>query len=188
MIVIGGSLGGCEALREVLSRLPAEFPLAIAAVLHRHRDADNLLVPVLQRGSPLPVGDAEDKEPICGGRVYLAPADYHLLIERDAFALSTDEPVNFARPAVDALFESAAEWGGPAVLAVVLSGSGTDGARGAARVEAAGGTVLVQDPGSAPGPWMPAAAVAATGRSRVLGLAAISAALVAHAAGPGPGR
>jgi len=188
MIVIGGSLGGCEALREVLSRLPADFPLPIAAVLHRHRDADSLLVAVVQRGCPLPVADAEDKEPILGGKVYLAPPDYHLLIGGDTFALSTDELVNFARPSVDALFESAAEWGGPAVLAVVLSGSGTDGACGAARVEAAGGTVLVQDPASAPGPWMPTAAAAATRFPRVLGLPEISAALVAHAAGPAPGR
>lgn len=186
MIVIGGSLGGCEALRAILGRLPAAFPVPIAVVLHRHRDGDELLGAVVQRGCALPVSEAEDKEPVEGRHVYLAPADYHLLLERDSFALSTDEPVNFARPAIDALFESAAEWGGARVVAVVLSGSGSDGARGARRVEAAGGRVLVQDPALAAAPWMPAAAVAATERAEVLDLPGIAAAL-AQLGGAGAG-
>jgi two-component system chemotaxis response regulator CheB len=178
MIVVGGSLGGCAALREILQRLPADFPLPIAVVLHRHRESGGLLVPVVQRDCALPVGEAEDKEPIRKGRVYLAPPDYHLLVEQDAFALSTDDLVNFARPSVDVLFESAAEWKGRQVVAVVLTGSGSDGARGAKRVQESGGLVLVQDPPTAEGPWMPTAAVAAVPRARVLTLAAIADTLI----------
>jgi two-component system chemotaxis response regulator CheB len=182
MIVVGGSLGGCAALGVILRRLPADFPLPIAVVLHRHRESEALLAPVVQRGCRLPVGEAEDKEPIEGGRVYLAPADYHLLIDRDSFALSTDELVNFARPSVDVLFDSAAEWRRRSVVAVVLSGSGSDGARGARRVEECGGVVLVQDPATAEGLWMPSAAIAATRGATVLGLPAIADALVNAAA------
>jgi two-component system chemotaxis response regulator CheB len=165
--------------------LPPGFPLPVIVTLHRHRDADELLVPVVQRGCPLAVSEVEDKEPVRGNHVYLAPADYHLLLERDAFALSTDEPVNFARPSIDALFESAAEWGGRQVTAVVLSGSGSDGSRGARRVEVAGGQVLIQDPAGAVAPWMPAAAVAATSRRQVLSLPAIADALLRLGAAAG---
>ncbi len=118
MIVIGGSLGGCDALREILTHLPADFDLPIAVVLHRHRESNDLLVPVVQRNCLLPVAEAEDKEPIKAGQVYLCPADYHLLIDNSCFALSTDEAVNFARPSVDVLFESAAEWQRQNVVAV----------------------------------------------------------------------
>jgi two-component system chemotaxis response regulator CheB len=178
MIVVGGSLGGCEALREILLRLPADFSLPIAVALHRHRESEDLLAPVVQRGCLLPVREAEDKDPIRGGRVFLAPADYHLLIDRDGFALSTDDPVNFARPSIDVLFESAAEWKQRSAVAVVLTGSGSDGAFGAKRVEERGGAVLVQDPATAAGPWMPAAAIAAVPGARVLSLPEIAAALL----------
>jgi two-component system chemotaxis response regulator CheB len=177
MIVVGGSLGGTGALREILRRLPADFPLPIAVVLHRHRDSEALLVPIVQRDCLLPVGEADDKEPIEAGRVYISPADYHLLVEQDAFALSTDELVNFARPSVDVLFESAAEWRRGSVVALVLSGSGSDGARGAKRVEECGGTVLIQDPRTAEAMWMPGAAIAATKGAQVLDLPGIADAL-----------
>jgi two-component system, chemotaxis family, protein-glutamate methylesterase/glutaminase len=178
MIVVGGSLGGCAALREILLRLPPNFPRPIAVVLHRHRTSEDLLVPVVQRGCALPVAEAEDKDPIQGGRVYLAPSDYHLLVDQDSFALSTDELVNFARPSIDVLFESAAEWRGRTLVAVVLTGSGSDGARGARRVEEAGGTVFVQDPMAAEAAWMPNAALAATRNARVLSLTEMADALV----------
>jgi two-component system chemotaxis response regulator CheB len=182
MIVVGGSLGGNEALRRILHLLPGTFPVPMAVVLHRHRESEALLVAVMQRGCDLPIAEADDKEPIEGGRVYLAPADYHLLIDRDTFALSTDELVNFARPSVDVLFDSAAEWMQKSVVAVVLSGSGSDGARGAKRVEELGGMVLIQDPRSAEGPWMPNAAIAATRRARILEPEGIAEALSAIAA------
>jgi two-component system chemotaxis response regulator CheB len=178
MIVVGGSLGGCAALREILRLLPADFSLPIAVVLHRHRESGGLLVPVVQRDCVLPVGEADDKEPIRRGHVYLSPPDYHLLVDQEAFALSTDDLVNFARPSIDVLFESAAEWKGRQVAAVVLTGSGSDGARGARRVQQSGGLVLVQDPQTAEGPWMPAAAVAAVPGARVLTLAGIADTLI----------
>jgi two-component system chemotaxis response regulator CheB len=178
MIVVGASLGGCEALGEILQRLPADFPRPIAVALHRRRDSEDLLVPVVQRRSALPVGEAEDKEAIRGGRVYLAPADYHLLIDGNSFALSTDDPISFARPSIDALFESAAEWQRQDVVGVILTGSGSDGASGARRVRECGGTVLVQDPQTAEAPWMPNAAIASTPGARVLSLAGIAEALL----------
>lgn len=180
MIVVGGSLGGCDALRTILQRLPAGYPRPIAAALHRHREDDGtgLLVTTLQRDCALPVREPDDKEPIRPGHVYICPSDYHLMIERDHFALSTDELVNFARPSIDVLFESAAEWRQARVLAVVLTGSGADGARGASQIQARGGTVLVQDPATADGPWMPAAALAATPGARLLSLEGIAAHLL----------
>jgi two-component system chemotaxis response regulator CheB len=178
MIVIGGSLGGCDALREILVRLPASFPFPIAAALHRHRESEGMIVPVVQRGCALPVSEVEDKEPIEPGHVYLCPSDYHLLIDKDCFALSTDEPVNFARPAIDVLFESAAEWKRDKVVCVVLTGSGFDGAQGARRIQEYGGTVFVQDPKTAEGPWMPAASIASTQTRLVLSLAEIAQSLI----------
>jgi two-component system chemotaxis response regulator CheB len=182
MIVVGGSLGGFAALREILIRLPASFGLPLVVALHRHRESGELLVPALQRDCRLPVREAEDKEPIRPGNVYVAPADYHLLIDRDSLALSTDELVNFARPSIDVLFESAAESKNREVVAVVLTGSGSDGARGARRVEDMGGLVIVQDPTTAEGSWMPAAAIGATRRPQVFVLADIADGLVKIAA------
>lgn len=179
MIVIGGSLGGFAALGRVLSRLPSDFSLPIAVVLHRHRDSDELLLPALRRACPLPVSEVVDKEPVAFGHVYLCPADYHLMLDGSVFMLSTDDLVSYARPSVDVLFESAAEWRGDKVSAVILSGAGSDGAVGARRVEDRGGRVFVQDPATAEGPWMPLAATAATRHAAVLSLEEIALRLAA---------
>ena len=103
--------------------------------------------------------EAEDKDPIAAPGVYLAPPDYHLLLEPGRLALSTDEIVNFSRPSIDVLFESAADAYGEAVVAVLLTGANSDGARGLGRVRAAGGYAIVQDPATAESKEMPAAAV-----------------------------
>lgn len=174
MIVIGGSLGGTDALKEILQRLPADFPHPIAVALHRHKDSGGMLLPMIQRGCPLAVREVEDKDEIKPSCVYVCPADYHLMIEGNSFALSTDDLVNFARPSVDVLFESAAEWQGARTVAIILTGAGTDGSRGAQRVGAAGGMVLVQDPVGAEGPWMPGATIASTPGATVLSLPAIA--------------
>lgn len=181
MIVVGGSLGGCDALRKILAPLPAAFPLPIGVVLHRHRESVDMLVPVVQRGCALSVVEAEDKEPMKAGCVYLCPADYHLLVEQECLALSTDDPVNFARPSIDVFFESAAEWQREKVIAVVLTGSGSDGARGVRRIQQFGGTVIVQDPKTAEGPWMPTAAIAATQSPLVMSLEEIAQSLISLA-------
>lgn len=168
MIVIGASLGGSKALQTVLRGLPDTFPLPVAIVLHRHKDTEDLLSPFLQQASALRVDEAMDKEPIQPGRVYVAPADYHLLAEpKGYFSLSTDEPVHCARPSIDVLFESAADAFGPRVIGVVLTGSSSDGARGAAQIVSHGGRIVVQDPATAESPVMPLAVLKSTGTPHV---------------------
>lgn len=180
MIAIGGSLGGTDALREVLRRLPADFPLPIAVTLHRHKESESLLVPMLQQGLALPVVEVEDKEPIAPGHVYLCPPDYHLMVDQGCFMLSTDDLVNFARPSLDVLFESVAEWCRAKTVVVVLTGGGTDGSRGALRAHELGGTVLVQDPRTAEGPWMPLATLGTVPTAHTLTLPQIADALLAR--------
>jgi two-component system, chemotaxis family, protein-glutamate methylesterase/glutaminase len=162
MITIGASWGGLKAVQILLAGLPPAFPMPLAVVLHRHRETDDLLSAVLQKHSPLPVIEAVDKMPIQSGCVFVAPADYHLLVEPVYFSLSTDEPVQHARPSIDVLFESAADVFGAMVIGVVLTGASQDGARGAAQIQRRGGTVIVQDPATAASSIMPAAALAAT--------------------------
>ncbi|HEY3755741.1 MAG TPA: chemotaxis protein CheB [Opitutaceae bacterium] len=165
MIAIGGSLGSTQALRGILSRLPASFAPPVVVVLHRHRESDDALIEMLAKSSQLPVGEACDKDVVAPGRVTIGPCDYHLLIEGDHFSLSVDEPVQYARPSIDVLFESAADEWGDRTIAVVLTGGNQDGARGAVRVREAGGQVIVQEPATAECPIMPAAVIAMGGAS-----------------------
>lgn len=162
MIVIGASLGGTSALRGILRMLPAGFATPIAAVLHRHRESDDGLLDILRKDSAVPVREARDKDRIRAG-VTVAPADYHMLVETGYYSLSVDEPVQFARPSIDVLFESAAEVCCDRAIAIVLTGANQDGARGAARVRERGGTVIVQDPATAECPVMPSAALELAG-------------------------
>lgn len=161
LIVVGASLGGLKALRAVLGALPADFPAALAVVQHRDASGGDALALLLGEVCALPVREAQDKTPIEPGTVTLAPAQYHLLAEGEHFALAVGEETDAACPAIDALFESAAEDYGAAVVGVVLTGMGSDGARGLAAIARAGGGVLVQAPESADAPAMPAAALAA---------------------------
>jgi len=162
MIVLGTSAGGLKALQTVLAGLPSTFPLPIAMVVHRYRDSDDTLQTALQRHCALPVIEVEDKMPIQPGHVFVAPADYHLLVAPDYFSLSIDEPVTYARPSVDVLFESAADVFEKRAVGVILTGLGQDGARGAAEIMNKGGKIIVQDPATAEYPMMPAATLAAT--------------------------
>ncbi len=170
LVVMGVSRGGAQALKRLLGGLPADFPLPIAVVQHRHASSGETLLAGLRSGLQLALCEPDDKEPMSAGTVYLAPADYHLLVEPGWFALSIDAPVRHARPSADVLFESAADAFGAGVLAVVLTGANDDGARGALRVRQAGGRVLVQDPASATTPDMPRAAIAAGAAHEVLAL------------------
>jgi len=178
MIVVGGSLGGFNAVQSILAHLPLGFQIPVAIVLHRNREPGSLLQDGLQRHCALPIVEVEDKEPVEPGHVYLGPPDYHLLVERTHFALSADEPVNYARPSIDVLFESAADAFGVALIGVVLTGASQDGARGAARIQDRGGIVIVQDPASAERPEMPAAALAAAPMSQVQPLEQIASTLL----------
>jgi two-component system, chemotaxis family, protein-glutamate methylesterase/glutaminase len=177
VVVVGTSLGGFSALQVLLSGLPREFRPPIVIVQHRGKSDDAGLARILSEMTPLPVLEPNDKDPLEAGCVYLAPADYHLLIERGRVALSTEGPVNYARPSIDVLFESAADAYGGGVIGVILTGSNNDGARGCARIKDRGGVVLVQRPEDAESGIMPAAAIAATRVDQILPLSEISTAL-----------
>ena len=170
IVVIGASLGGLQALETVLASLPEDFPLPIVIVQHRKTDPDETLVALLQEHCALPVREVEDKAEICLGRVYVAPSDYHLLMEHGIFSLTTDEPVHFSRPSIDVLFESSAETCGRGVIGVILTGTGVDGALGLARIKLRGGLTVVQEPGDAQSDGMPKAALARSNVDRVLPL------------------
>lgn len=172
MIVMGASLGGAIAVRDLLEQLPASFAPPVIVVLHRHRESEADLARYLQGNGALRVIEPCDKEPIESSTVYLAPPDYHLLIDEDRLSLTIDEPVRYARPCIDVLFESAAACGGR-TIAIVLTGGGCDGASGAAAIEAAGGRVIVADPDEALSPSMPRAAIAATRHAEVLQIESI---------------
>ena len=161
LVAVGGSWGGAAAVRTLLGSIPEGFPAAIAAVLHRSHDSSGAaLTRLIGSACPLPVIEVEDKEDIKAGRVYLAPADYHLVVESGRhFALSTDEAVRFSRPSIDVLFDSVADAYGPASIGVVLTGANDDGAQGLVSIHEAGGYALVQDPATAERPEMPQAAV-----------------------------
>jgi two-component system chemotaxis response regulator CheB len=174
LIVAGASLGGFDALATLLGALPENYPLPLAVVQHRSIDSDELLSILLGRACRLPVAEVEDKQPILPGMIYIAPANYHLLVEKDHFALSVDERVQFARPSIDVLFESAADAYRDKVVAILLSGSNEDGAHGIARIKARGGLTIVQDPVSAESPRMPEAAIAGSEVDHVLTLAEIA--------------
>lgn len=175
LIVIGTSLGGLAALRLLLHNLGSEFTTPIAIVQHRHRDSHGSILTFLQRHTELILREVEDKDEIIPGYAYLAPADYHLLVEPSYFTLSTDEPVCFARPSIDVLFESAADVYREQTVAVVLTGANQDGAAGAAAVKASGGIVIVQEPSTAESPVMPAATIARTQVDAILPLPKIAA-------------
>lgn len=159
IVVIGTSLGGLAAIETLLEGLSADFPLAVVVAQHRSPQSGSGLCAILQRHSPLVVIEPHDKEAIQPGQVYVAPADYHLLVERGYFMLSTQGVVSYARPSIDVLFESAADAYGGGVIGVILTGANHDGAQGAARIQEAGGSVIVQDPVSAECAIMPIAAI-----------------------------
>ena len=170
IVVVGTSLGGLHALREVLGGLPSSFSTPVVIAQHRVKQGGGDLAGLLQAACPLRVCEPEDKQPLTPGWVYLAPPDYHLLVEPGFLALSTEAPVNHARPSLDVLFETAADAYGPGVIGVVLTGSNDDGARGARRIQQRSGTVIIQDPTAAVSGIMPAAAQARTGIIRTYAL------------------
>jgi two-component system, chemotaxis family, protein-glutamate methylesterase/glutaminase len=160
LIVIGVSAGGLHAVGTLLGGLQADFPVPIVVVQHRAKES-TALASVLQDATRLSVCEVEDKMPIEPGRVYIAPPDYHVLIEDGHLALSIDAPVTYSRPSIDVLFDSAADQFGDRVVGVVLTGANHDGAAGLRRIVGRGGKALVQSPESAEMSVMPRAAIAA---------------------------
>lgn len=174
LVCIGASWGGLQAVGRVLTDLPAELDLPIAIAQHRHPDSQaETLAELLQTKTDRPVLDVEDKMPIASRHVYIAPPNYHLLVERGSFALSVDEHIQYARPSIDVLFESAAYAYGPGVIGIILTGANADGALGLARIKNAGGVAVIQDPLGAARRTMPDAAIAATAADAILPVEAI---------------
>ena len=159
-VVIGGSAGALEVLRAIVRELPSSLASAVVIVIHLPSHSSGL-AELLGADTTLTVKQAEDKEPLSAGTIYIAPPSYHLLIETNgAFALSVDAPVHFSRPAIDVLFETARDVYGANLVGVLLSGASEDGAAGLQEIHAAGGTTIVQSPLSAEVAIMPAAALA----------------------------
>lgn len=149
-VAIGASAGGVEALSVLLPALPAQARVAVFVVLHLPRDRPSLLTEIFAPRCALDIREAEDKEPVAAGVIYLAPPDYHFLVDRGpTVALSVDPPVNFSRPSIDVLFESAADVYGPRLLGIILTGASHDGAAGLEAVRRSGGVTIAQDPADA---------------------------------------
>lgn len=155
IIVIGASAGGVQALSTLVAELPAGLPAAVFIVLHIPADVPSLLPGILRRESSLPVGHAVNGEEIRQGRIYVAPPDHHLLIENDRAKLVHGPKENLHRPSIDALFRSAARWGGPRTIGVVLTGARDDGTTGMRAIKQRDGITIIQDPSEAAFPSMP---------------------------------
>jgi len=170
LVVVGTSWGGLAALRTLVAGLPGDFQMAVALVQHRHKESDHLLRTLLQERTALEVCEVEDKMPLQHGRIYVAPPDYHTLVEPGHFSLSTEAPVRFSRPSIDVTFQSAADSYGHRTVGIVLTGANADGSAGLRRISDRGGMAIVQDPSTAESALMPAAAVKAVPRARVMEL------------------
>jgi two-component system chemotaxis response regulator CheB len=159
-VVMGVSTGGVMALKLVLGALPQYFPIPILVVTHIKPDSDDGLAVLLDSLCSIKVKEADEQETMVSGTAYLAPANYHLLVERNfSLALSIDPAVNFARPSVDVLFESAANAFGPALIGIIMTGAGFDGSKGLLKIKENGGLVIVQDPADAEMDSMPKSAL-----------------------------
>jgi two-component system chemotaxis response regulator CheB len=159
-IVVGVSTGGVSALKFLLGSLPKGFSIPVMIVIHITPDADDGLALLLDAHCNIRVKEANEQEVMAPGTVYLAPANYHLLVEQGGnLSLSVDPPVSFARPSIDVLFESAAVAFGPALIGVILTGAGFDGSKGLAAIKDRGGVAIVQDPADAEMDSMPNSAL-----------------------------
>jgi two-component system chemotaxis response regulator CheB len=167
--VIGGSAGSLQVLFSLLPLLKSNLPFPVIIVLHRRHYADSSLSELLSTKTLAPMHEVEDKDIIRPGHIYLAPADYHLLIEKtQTFSLDYSEKINFSRPSIDVTFESAAEVYGPSLSALLLSGANEDGTKGLTFVKQRGGTAIVQNPETAQMPYMPHYAMTHTTVDHVL--------------------
>ncbi|MBW2202531.1 MAG: chemotaxis protein CheB [Deltaproteobacteria bacterium] len=171
-IVIGVSAGGMDALLKILPILPADFPLPVVVVQHLDpHSTDSYFAQYFNERCPIEVREANEREPVMVGNVYFAPPNYHLLIENDkTFSLSSDDKINFSRPSIDVLFESAADVYGQALVGLILTGASSDGAIGLKRIKENGGLTIVQDPKTAESNLMPLSAIQASPVDHILSL------------------
>ena len=173
-IVIGTSAGGLYALSSLLEALPPDYPLPVIVVQHRYKDQKDLLEQILQSKCAIKIKQADEKEKIEKGVVYIAPPDYHLLIESDlTFSLSSDVLVSYSRPSIDVLFESAALAFGSQLIGVLLTGANRDGTDGLFTIKNSGGLTIAQSPVEAQFPYMPQSAIDKGGARFILTLAEI---------------
>jgi two-component system, chemotaxis family, protein-glutamate methylesterase/glutaminase len=171
LIAIGASWGGLDALSRLLAGLQDEVHQPIVVVQHRSPESeDGMLQHLLQHHTRRIVSDPDDKTAVEADHVYLSPPDYHLLVEAGHLALSTDAPVQFARPSIDVLFHSVADAYGRHAVGIVLTGANADGAAGLAAIKRSGGVAIVQDPATSRRRAMPDAAIAATAADAILPL------------------
>jgi two-component system chemotaxis response regulator CheB len=178
IVALGTSWGGLAAMSTILGALPADFSIPIVIVQHRGKDSERLLGQLLQDATDLKVCEIEDKVPLCSGTVYIAPANYHVLVEVGYFSLTVEEPVRFSRPSIDVMFTSAADAYQSRAIGVVLTGANEDGSRGLKHIVKRGGRALVQDPKTAEIPIMPLAAIREVPTAEVVPLTDIAPRLV----------
>lgn len=170
-VVMGGSWGGMNAAVEILKHLPADYPLPIVLVLHRLKGVSSELPALIRKKTYIQVKEADEKEEMQPSTVYIAPADYHLLVEQDkTFSLDVSEAILFSRPSIDVTFESAAEVFGDKLIGIVLSGANKDGSQGLYTIVEAGGKAIIQDPSQAEVNTMPQSAMEVVKRARVMTL------------------
>ena len=174
IVVVGASWGGLAALSRLIGDLPSDFDVPVAVVQHRGKHADNLLASLLQDATDLTVVDVEDKEPLLPGTIYVAPANYHMLVDNGHLSLTTDPLVRFSRPSIDVTFLSAADTYPASTIGVILTGANDDGSRGLRHIVDRGGRAVVQDPATAENPVMPNAAQRAVPEAKVVALPAIA--------------
>ena len=159
-IIIGGSAGSFKITSRIISSLPTGFPLPVIVCMHRLRNVKTGIISALSNNTRIPICEPYDKDPIIAGKVYIAPANYHLLIEQGIyFSLSTMNPVNHSRPSIDVTMKSAAGVYNKRLIGILVSGANSDGAEGMLAIHKARGTTLVQDPEEAEIPSMPEAAI-----------------------------
>ena len=181
-VVIGVSAGGLEALSRIIPQLPEDYPFSVSIVQHTRKDMDDYLAKHLDGLSRITVKEAEWRELLRPGTVYIAPSGYHLLVEKDkTVALSVDPPVNYAMPSIDVLFESAARVYGPHLIGVILTGANRDGTHGLKKIKEAGGWTIVQEPKTAAVKEMPSSAINNVNVDRVVELKEIGKYLAALA-------
>jgi two-component system chemotaxis response regulator CheB len=174
LVVIGGSAGGVDALIGLLPSIPADYRSTVVCILHVPAGRDSRLAELFDLRAGLPVREARDKEPLEPGVIYFAGSGYHLSVERErCFSLSCEPPVQFARPAIDVLMESAADAYGPTLAGILLTGANHDGADGMCRIRERGGLTVVQDPGEAQASAMPEEAIRRCAPHLVLPLSGI---------------
>lgn len=174
-VVLGSSAGGLNALKTIFGALDKRFPLPVIIVQHVSPDADNYLSLFLDNMNKIRVKEADEKEVPQPGVAYIAPPNYHLLIELDrSFTLTVGERVNYARPSIDVLFETAAEAYGEGLIGIILTGANNDGSAGLKKIKERGGVTIVQNPEEAESDSMPRSAIETAGPDHVLSLKEIA--------------